>query len=637
MASEGIILALLRGFHLVALASLFGTLVSLALVAPAGLREAGTPAAEPVRHRLVALARWSDAIALVLGVGWMLLETASIAGTTSVGGTLAELGTVITQTRFGQLVLLRLVLLLLAAAFVSGRGWSLALALLLSGAALGMQGFVGHAGATGGSIGDLLLASEAVHLLSAGAWLGGLLPLFLLSSALPPRAAAAACEHFTPVGLSAVLAIACTAVVQAWQLIGGLAGLFGTAYGHVALLKLAIFFALLILACINRLVLTNRLLDPTRPVTRNLLRYSIGVEMVLGAAVILVAAFLASSTPATHETPIWPFSRRPALDLLADPNVRHLILRTLIPSLVAAALALAGWFFWRPLLWGALAGLAVCLVLAWPDLEPLLTIEAYPTTFATSPTEFAAGSITRGAALFAANCAMCHGAGARGDGPLAKSLPIPPADLTAPHFWAHTEGDLFWYISHGIEAAPGKPAMPAFGEKLSSGNIWATIDFLAANNAGASMRAVGRWDHPIPLPQFDAICADGSAINRDDLSDKVVLIIAADHTVTPPPAPNGIPLATIVLGHDRSVKPVGSACITVELAAWDAFALLTGEPSDALAGTQVLADQNGWLRLRWRPGDAGDWNDPHVLDAAIRDIAAHPLVVSAGGGHGHHH
>ena len=635
MGAEAIILALLRGFHLVALASLFGTLVSLALIAPAGLREAGI-AAEPARARLVVLAHGSDVLALALGIGWMVLETATIAGADSVGSTFAALGTVLRDTNYGHLILLRLVLLLLALPFLRGRGWRLVAGLLLTGAALGMQGFMGHAGATGGSIGDVLLASEAVHLLAAGAWLGGLLPLFVLAGALPPPAAATACEHFTPIGLSAVVAIACTAAIQAWQLIGSLAALFGTTYGHVALLKLAIFFVLLVLACINRLVLTNRLRDRERPVTRMLLRSSIGTEAVLGTAVIVVAAFLASGMPATHEAPVWPFSRRLSLDLLADPAVRLLLLRSLAPALVAALLLVAS-RFWRTVFWPALAGLVVSLALAWPAVEPLVTVEAYPTTFDTSPTDFAVGSITRGASLFAADCTACHGPEARGNGPLATSLPIPPADLTAAHFWAHTEGDLYWYIAHGIEAVPGKPAMPAFGDKLSSGNIWATIDFLKANNAGASMRATGKWDHPIPLPQFDAICADGSAINRDDLSNKVVHVIAANHSVTPPPAPLGVPLATIVLARGKSVKPAGTACITVEPTAWDAFALLLGEKTDGLVGTQVLADQNGWLRQRWQPGDPGDWNQTPALDAAIRNIAAHPLAVTAGGGHGHHH
>ena len=52
---------------------------------------------------------------------------------------------------------------------------------MLAGAALAMQGGMGHAGATGGTVGVVLLVSEALHLLAAGAWLGGLLPLFVLA------------------------------------------------------------------------------------------------------------------------------------------------------------------------------------------------------------------------------------------------------------------------------------------------------------------------------------------------------------------------------------------------------------------------------------------------------------------------
>lgn len=90
------------------------------------------------------------------------------------------------------------------------------------------------------------------------------------------------------------------------------------------------------------------------------------------------------------------------------------------------------------------------------------------------------------------------------------------------------------------------------------------------------------------------------------------------------------------LARDRKVKPVGSVCVTVEQSTWDAFALLLGVTPDTLAGTQALADQNGWLRARWRPGDPGDWNNPQVLTTIIRDIAVHPLAVSAAG-HAHHH
>ena len=39
--------------------------------------------------------------------------------------------------------------------------------------------------------------------------------------------------------------------------------------------------------------------------------------------------------------------------------------------------------------------------------------------------------------LYAENCALCHGAGGKGDGPAAAGLPVRPADLTAPHLFAH--------------------------------------------------------------------------------------------------------------------------------------------------------------------------------------------------------
>jgi hypothetical protein len=244
----------------------------------------------------------------------------------------------------------------------------------------------------------------------------------------------------------------------------------------------------------------------------------------------------------------------------------------------------------------------------------------------------------RGAALFAPHCAVCHGAEARGDGPAAKSLPVAPADLTAAHFWAHTEGDLFWFISHGMSAPSGASTMPAFGAVLPSDDRWALIDFLKARNAGESVRTTGRWNPPIPLPQFDALCADGSAIDLDDLRGRALHIIADPEGLPPPPpAPNGFDVATIVLSLDRKVKPAGSACVTIGSTAWTAFSIILGVAPEALTETQALADQNGWLRSRWRPGDPGDWNDPQMLAAVIRDIVTHPLAVASGGGHAHHH
>ncbi len=73
-------------------------------------------------------------------------------------------------------------------------------------------------------------------------------------------------------------------------------------------------------------------------------------------------------------------------------------------------------------------------IIAWrgPSLS-LLTVEAYPTSFQTSPTGFSAASIALGQALFMQNCVSCHGPEGEGNGPAAAGLRIKPADLTQPH------------------------------------------------------------------------------------------------------------------------------------------------------------------------------------------------------------
>ena len=72
-------MALLRGAHMTALVSLFGTLVFLTLVAPAALAEAARDAPR-LRRRLLRLARISAVFALIVGIAWIAVESAVIAG-----------------------------------------------------------------------------------------------------------------------------------------------------------------------------------------------------------------------------------------------------------------------------------------------------------------------------------------------------------------------------------------------------------------------------------------------------------------------------------------------------------------------------------------------------------------------------
>ena len=86
-------------------------------------------------------------------------------------------------------------------------------------------------------------------------------------------------------------------------------------------------------------------------------------------------------------------------------------------------------------------GLAVSLGAGWLPLRPAVA-PATPTSYAIPAEPYATRSIARGAALYAENCALCHGASGRGDGPAAAGMRVRPADLTAPHLFAHTPGDL---------------------------------------------------------------------------------------------------------------------------------------------------------------------------------------------------
>ena len=426
--------------------------------------------------------------------------------------------------------------------------------------------------------------------------------------------------------------IAGTTLEQSSQWIGGLGGLFGTRYGCIALLKLTLFILLLALAAINRFVLTGRLAGGGIGARRSLL-WSVAAETVLGTLVILAAGFLASTMPATHEQPIWPFSWRPSLELLMDPAARQLFFGPL--SLVGLALLLVG-LGWssRLMRWPAVVACTIVLAFTGSRLVQLLTVEAYPSSFVSSPTGFAVGSIARGATLFAANCSNCHGAGGRGDGPAAGALPIPPADLTAPHFLTHADGELFWFIAHGMDAPSGEHAMPGFSGVLSSEAIWALIDYLHAHYAGTRMREDGAWADPVEVPRFDALCADGTTLDLDDLRGHMLRFVtmAADARSSAHPVSMGVDIKTILLTRDRASKPTASACVTIEPEAWSAFAILLGVTPDEIAGTQILSDADLRLRARLRLGEAGDWNDPRRFSAVIREIAEKPVGHAAKAG-----
>ena len=287
--------ALLRGVHLIALVSVFGTLMFSAAVLrgpPLSWRTYG------VEKRLARLLHGSAMFALLSGAAWFVERGAAIAGADTPTALLAALPAVAWDTQFGHLLLVRGALLL---AILCHRRAS-PLALILAGGALGLQAATGHAGATPGAAGQQLMVAEALHVLAAGAWLGALMPLLVTLASVPAQLAVPVLRRFFPLGLITVAIIGATSVVQANQLVGGIPALVGTAYGRMTLAKLALFIVLLCFAAMNRFVFSMR--------PNAWLRHSIIGEIAFAAVLMLAAGSLAHMTPGRHEQAVWPFAWR---------------------------------------------------------------------------------------------------------------------------------------------------------------------------------------------------------------------------------------------------------------------------------------------------------------------------------------
>lgn len=90
-----------------------------------------------------------------------------------------------------------------------------------------------------------------------------------------------------------------------------------------------------------------------------------------------------------------------------------------------------------------------------------------------------------GQAVYAANCASCHGANLEGQPDWRTRLengrlPAPPHDATG-HTWHHPDQTLFGITKFGLSsyASPGYQSdMPVFDGRLTDEQIWAALAFI---------------------------------------------------------------------------------------------------------------------------------------------------------------
>jgi len=616
-----------RAVHAAASMAAAGAILFRLWIATPALRDADAPWADALDRQLRAIAWASLAVVLISAAAWLLLVAADVSdrplGEALASGTAA---TVLASTRFGHVWIARVAVALALGVYLLRRKPAQPLSLpgcagaALAAVLLGALALMGHGGATPGALGIVHLIADVAHAIAAGVWVGALLPLALLLAAVrrateAPALPAArdATRRFSNLGIASVATLLVTGIINTLFLAGSVPALLGTPYGQLLSLKILLFLAMVALAAANRLTWTPELSTGRAAAAMRRLQRNASIEAALGLVIVAIVGALGSIPPGLHVEPWWPLPFRFDGDALAAPRLRvNAVLAAFAAAIVAASVIAA--FVSRRRRAAILAVLIALAGLVW-NLQ-FFVVPAFPTSFYRSPTAFTFASIARGRALFAAHCAGCHGPSGRGNGPNALALDMETSDLTATHVYDHSDGDLFWFIGHGMG-----DTMPGFGDAIDDQARWNLIDFIHANADAARLeRRESDGPNAFPAPSFTADCPEGTK-TLDDVRGRFARLAVTDGT-GPPPA--GADVVTILVPLEDQA-PGGDACTIDDPDALAALAVYRGDDA-ALAGTQFLIDPDGRLRAVWHPGLKPDWNDPAALAREIATLRATPAV-----------
>ncbi|ABQ39790.1 copper homeostasis membrane protein CopD [Bradyrhizobium sp. BTAi1] len=270
---------------------------------------------ESLGHWRRRLLLWSALAAVLSGLFWFLFAAASMSDNASNLVDFENLWAV-EDTSFGIVSTARMLLAvaitvasavrLSSSASVSHNLTSSILAAVLLASLAG----IGHTQAEEGWAGVVHIASDAAHLLAAGAWLGGLIPLaYILVRHGKTSYEAGLIDQvllrFSGMGYLAVATLVGTGLINSWFLVGSVHGFLATPYGQTLLAKLGLFVGMLALAVANRFWLVPAL-SRIRPgssesessLWRRRLRNHVVGEQLLGMMLLFVVSVLGTMQPA---------------------------------------------------------------------------------------------------------------------------------------------------------------------------------------------------------------------------------------------------------------------------------------------------------------------------------------------------
>ncbi|HEY0154142.1 MAG TPA: CopD family protein [Longimicrobium sp.] len=303
--AESPLYVVVRWLTYVGLLGVLGALALRLVVLPAASRLGASALAAPAAARAAGIGLASAALVALAAVLRLYAQSYAMHG--PAGAVDAGLvTTMLARTTWGWGWIIQAVGTVIAlAGFVvarrKGAGWTLA---ALGGLALAVApALSGHASAVP-RLSGLAIVADAVHVLGAGGWVGG---LFLLVAAGVPAAmrlpkeergpaVAALVNAFSPVALVCAAALTVTGLFATWLHVGAPSALWQTDYGRTLLIKLALLATVFGTGAYNWRRLRPALGDEAGAVR---LRRSATVEIAAGVLVLLATAVLvATAAPA---------------------------------------------------------------------------------------------------------------------------------------------------------------------------------------------------------------------------------------------------------------------------------------------------------------------------------------------------
>jgi putative copper resistance protein D len=254
--------------------------------------------------------------ALFSGLLWFGFAVANMSGTLADVADQEVLRTVLSETTFGTVWMARMLLAVVIVGMTAVRPFWMAITgrdlvtPLLAAVLLASLAGTGHAQIEEGWMSLVHVGSDAAHLLAAGAWLGGLVPLgfILIGSSMgdgePIVDVDRVLLRFSTMGYVAVATLVASGLINSWFLVGSVSNLLTTLYGQILLAKLGLFGAILALAAANRFWLVPRMIETRAgasgdaPMWLGRLRYHVLGEQFLGLMVLLAVSVLGSMRPA---------------------------------------------------------------------------------------------------------------------------------------------------------------------------------------------------------------------------------------------------------------------------------------------------------------------------------------------------